>query len=179
MKHYTDDDLIDYLHGELAETDDVRVHVHLAQCTDCRSRYEAEASLGDMLRSSALAEEREFPASIRAQVYASVRAAKPTLLERIRAVISPLVAVPLAAALALLMYLGVPVLRGSHATAPPTVSALYYLEEHAAQGQETPLADHLNTNATLATQPAPSLANAPLIDAADAATLDDVVATRK
>ncbi len=179
MKHYTDDELTDYLHDELGEAADARVHGHLAECTDCRSRYEAEAGLSDMLRSSALAEERDFPAMIRAQVWASIRAAEPTPLERLRAFISPIVAVPLAVALALVMYLGVPVLRGSHATQAPTVSATYYLEEHAAGGQENPLADRGNADSTLAAQPAVDLGSSPLIAAADAATLDDVVAARK
>ena len=178
MKHYTDDDLVDYLHGELSDAQDVLVHAHLAQCTDCRLRCDAEAGLSDVLRSSFLGQEREMPAMIRAQVWAALDAARPTPLERLRAFLTPVVAVPLAAALAFLMYLGVPVLRGEHATGPVTVSALYYLEQHAAVGQENPLADHMSANASLAVQPA-APGSSPLIDAADAATLDDVVAARE
>jgi predicted anti-sigma-YlaC factor YlaD len=179
MKHITDDDLIDYLHHGLADDRaDARVHAHLALCGDCRERYDAEAAVGEMLRASALAEEREFPSIVKAHVWAAIRSAEPTLLERIRAVVSPVLAVPLAAALALLLYFGVPVIRGDRATSSPTVAAAYYFEEHAAAGIENPLADHVSTNATLAFGSAAG-SSAPLIDAADAATLDDVAASRE
>jgi hypothetical protein len=115
---------------------------------------------------------------IRANVWAAIRAAQPTPLERFRAFINPLVAVPVAATLALLTYLSVPVIRGDRATAP-TVAAAYYFEEHAAEGLENPLADHVNTNATLAFGRTSAAASSPLIDAADAATLDDVAASRE
>jgi predicted anti-sigma-YlaC factor YlaD len=178
MNHFTDDDLIDYLHREVADEVDARIHAHLAHCSDCSARYDNEAAVGELLRASALAEERAFPPMIRANVWAAIRAARPTPLERIRAFISPVVAVPLAAALALLMYFSVPIVRGDRATAP-TVAAAYYFEEHAAQGLENPLADHVNTNATLALGTSASLASSPLIDAADAATLDDLAATQE
>jgi predicted anti-sigma-YlaC factor YlaD len=180
MNHYTDDDLIDYLHGEVSDEVDARVHAHLARCGDCSARFDAQARLGEMLRASALAQERPFPPMIRAHVWASIRAAEPTPLERIRAFINPLVAVPVAAAFALLMYLSVPIVRGDRATAP-TVAAAYYFEEHAAEGLENPLADHVNTNATLAFGQTSTVAAAssPLIDAADAATLDDLAASRE
>ena len=179
MNHFTDDDLIDYLHSEVTDAVDVRIHAHLAECRDCSARYDAEAALGDMLRASALAEERELPALIKAQVWAAIRAAEPTFLERVRAFVSPALAVPLAAALALLMYFGIPVIRGDRATSSPTVAAAYYFEEHAAVGLENPLADHVNTNATLALGRTSAGASAPLIDAADAATLDDIAVSRE
>ena len=181
MNHYTDDDLIDYLHGEVSDEVDARIHAHLALCGDCSMRYDAEAGVGEMLRASALAAERPFPPMIRAHVWATIRAAEPTLLERVRALINPLVAVPTAAALALLMYFSVPIVRGDRATAP-TVAAAYYFEEHAAAGLENPLADHVNTNATLAfghSGTSARAASSPLIDAADAATLDDLAASRE
>jgi predicted anti-sigma-YlaC factor YlaD len=179
MNHFTDDDLIDYLHNEVTDAVDVRMHAHLAQCRDCSARYDAEAAVSEMLRASVLAEEREFPALITAQVWAAIRVAEPTFLERVRAFVSPALAVPLVAALALLMYFAVPIMRGDHATSSPTVAAAYYFEEHAAAGLENPLADHVNTNATLALGRSTAGASAPLIDAADAATLDDVAASRQ
>jgi len=179
MNHYTDDNLIDYLHGEVSDEVDARMHAHLAHCSDCSARYDAEAGVGEVLRASALAQERPFPPMIRAYVWATIRAAEPTPLERIRAFINPLVAVPLAAALALLMYFSVPIVRGDRATAP-TVAAAYYFEEHAAEGLENPLADHVNTNATLAFGHAGiGAASSPLIAAAGAATLDDLAASRE
>ena len=99
MNHITDEDLIDYLHHGLDDDRaDARVHEHLALCGYCTERYDAEAALGEMLRASALAEEREMPSIVKARVWAAVRAMEPTLLERIRAVVSPALAVPLAAA---------------------------------------------------------------------------------
>lgn len=177
MKHYTTDDLIDYLHGELAAAADARIHAHLAECADCRALYEAEAALGDMLRAAARADEREFPSIVKARVWEAVRNEEPTALERLRAIFRPVVAVPLAAALALVAYFGVPAVRGTNvATGAPTVAAAYYLEEHAAEGQENPLADHTNVHATFAAERSATPTTAPLIDAADAATLSgDIV----
>jgi predicted anti-sigma-YlaC factor YlaD len=179
MNHFTDDDLIDYLHNEVTDAVDAKIHAHLGVCRYCRDRYDAEASVGEMLRSSSLAVEREFPSIIKAGVWAAIRSAEPTFLERVRAFVSPALAVPLAVTVALLLYLGVPIVRGDRATASPTVAAAYYFEEHAAEGLENPLADHVNTTATLALGRAAAGSNAPLIDAAQAATLDDVAAARE
>jgi predicted anti-sigma-YlaC factor YlaD len=179
MNHITDDDLLDYLHHGLPDAADARIHDHLAVCGGCRSRFDAEAALGELLRASALAQEREFPSIIKAHVWGAIRAAEPTPIERLRAFMSPALAAPLAVAAALLLYLGVPVIRGEHATGSPTVAAAYYFEEHAAEGLENPLADHVNTASPLALEHAASAASAPLIDAADAATLDDVAAARE
>jgi hypothetical protein len=89
------------------------------------------------------------------------------------------VAVPLAAMLALLLYLGIPVIRAENAAGQPSVAAAYYFEEHAAEAQENPLADHVNPNASLADATPGAGSGSALIDAADAATLDDVVASRE
>jgi anti-sigma factor RsiW len=179
MKHFTNDELIDYLHNEVSDAVDARIHAHLAQCRDCSARYEAEATAREALRAAARASELELPSIVKAGVWAAIRAAEPTLLERVRAFISPALAVPLAAGLALLMYFGVPVIRANHAGASPTVAAAYYFEEHAAEGLENPLADHVNTNATLALGRTTAGASSSLIDAANAATLDDVAASRE
>jgi predicted anti-sigma-YlaC factor YlaD len=177
MNHITDDDLIDYLHRECADSADARIHAHLIGCRDCRERHDAEAALGDALRAFAHDDERELPAGVRAEVWAAIRGAQPSFAERLTTWLRPAFALPVAAVIAVLLFLGVPIVRADHAAESPTVAAAYYLEEHAAEALETPLADRVNTNATLALESAPSSATAPLIDAADAATLDDVVAT--
>jgi anti-sigma factor RsiW len=179
MNHCTNDELIDYLHHEVSDGADARIHAHLGRCPDCSARLDAEAALGDMLRAAALADEREFPSIVKAQVWAAIRNAEATPFERLRAFISPAFAVPAAAALALLVYLGVPILRAEHGAGSPTVAAAYYFEEHAAEGLENPLADHVNANTSLALGRATAGATSPLIDAADAATLDDVAASRE
>jgi hypothetical protein len=181
MNHFTDDDLIDYLHHEVSDAVDARIHAHLAICGYCSDRCDAESAVGEMLRSSALAVEREFPSLVSANVWAAIHATEPSWLDRVRAVFSPILAVPVAAAFALLLYFGIPVVRGDYGAASPTVAAAYYFEEHAAEGLENPLADHLPTSTTLAAgrAVAGSVAGSPLIDAADAATLDDVAASRE
>ncbi|MFN2460316.1 MAG: anti-sigma factor [Candidatus Velthaea sp.] len=171
MKHYTDEKLIDYIHGELGAAEDARVYAHLAECDACRARHETEAALGEQLRAIARSEEREFPSLIKAHVWAAIRDREPSFLERLQAFARPAIVVPVAAALAVAAYLGAPIVRNGNAT--PTVAAAYYLDEHAAAGQVNPLADHTNVNATFAERN-PAGASAPLIDAADAATLDDV-----
>jgi hypothetical protein len=178
MNHITDDDLIDYLHHECDDATDARIHGHLVRCRDCRDRRDAEVMVGDLLRSSALAAERELPSLVKAGVWAAIRTAPPTFAERFRTFLSPALALPVAAVLAVAMYLGVPVLRAEHASSP-TVAAAYYFEEHAAEGLENPLADHVNTNASLAFGRSSAASSSSLIDAADAATLDDVVASRQ
>ncbi|GAC1410360.1 MAG: hypothetical protein NVSMB64_19470 [Candidatus Velthaea sp.] len=171
MNHYTEDILIDYIHGEVSPAEDVRIHAHLAACDACRITYDAQAAIGDLLRASARAEEREFPSLIKARVWEAVRAEQPAFADRVRALLRPVFVLPAAAALAIAAYLGVPALHtiGAHGT--PTVAAAFYLEEHAAEGQQNPLADHTNVNATFAVERNAVATTTPLIDAADAATL--------
>jgi predicted anti-sigma-YlaC factor YlaD len=173
MKHYTNEILIDYLHGELPAAEDARLYAHLAICDDCRSRHDAEASLGEMLRAAARSDEREFPSLIKAKVWVAIRNAEPTFADRLRAFLRPAIAAPLVAMLALFAYFGVPIIRGG--AGAPSVGIAYYLDEHTAEAQENPLADHTNVNATFAVERSQAPATAPLIDAADAATLDDDV----
>jgi predicted anti-sigma-YlaC factor YlaD len=171
MKHYTEDILIDYIHGELPGGEDVLVHAHLAACDDCRALHDAEAAFGDMLRASASSQELEFPSIIKARVWAAIRDAEPTFADRLRSFLRPAIAAPVVAALAIAVYLGAPILHSG--IGAPSVGVAYYLEEHAAEAQENPLADHTNVNASIALDRANAPATAPLIDAADAATLDD------
>jgi predicted anti-sigma-YlaC factor YlaD len=178
MKHITDDDLIDYLHHECTDALDARIHEHLGLCRDCRDRADAEARVGDWLRATAVTDERDFPSLIKANVWAEIHAAEPTLLDRVRRFMGPALALPVAAAIAVMMYFGVPIIR-ANGVPTPTVAAAYYFEEHAAEGLENPLADHVTSSATLAFETAPMGQRSPLIDAADAATLDDVAAARR
>jgi hypothetical protein len=166
--HADDALLIDYLHGELAPAEDARLHAHLAACDDCRARYDEEAALGDLLRAEA-GGELAFPATIKAGVWAAIRAQEPTLGDRLRALLRPVVAVPLAAVAAVGLYLGVPLVRPG--AGGPAVAAAYYFDEHQAEGQENPLADR-QANLLEPADRGASVAGAPLVDAAGAATLD-------
>jgi predicted anti-sigma-YlaC factor YlaD len=139
--HYTADILDDYLHGELGPERDATIHAHLERCSPCSALYDEAASVRDMLRASAIAQEREFPSIIKARVWEAVRNAPPalTFADRLRALWRPMIALPVAAAIAVFAYMGVPAVHGSNA--PAGVAATYLLEEHAALASENPLAD--------------------------------------
>jgi predicted anti-sigma-YlaC factor YlaD len=137
--HYTNDDFIDYLHGELAPAADARLHEHLLACEACRGAYESEARLGDWLRRAARDDERDLPPMVKARVWEAVRTQRPSLADRLRAALRPALALPLGVSVTALVFVVYPAV---HQEAPPTVAASYYLDEHAAEGQATPLADH-------------------------------------
>jgi len=139
--HYNDDTLEDYLHGELGPERDATIHAHLETCAPCRARYEDIASLRDLLRSSARAAELEFPSIIKARVWEAVRSAPAplTLADRLRSFWRPMIAVPVAAAIAVFANMGIPAVHGT--SGPAGVAATYLLEEHAALASDNPLAD--------------------------------------
>jgi anti-sigma factor RsiW len=140
-EHPNKENLIDYLHGELPAEDDARMLVHLRTCEDCARRYEEEAQLSEMLRRYAHASEREMPvgmlASIRAQIE---RETRPSWQERLALLLRPVVAVPVAAALAVGIYLGFD--AAHHSGAPKTaIDAAYYLNDHAAIARILPFGE--------------------------------------
>jgi anti-sigma factor RsiW len=138
--HYDLETIDDYLHGELDEARDAAVHAHLETCATCRARYDETASVRDWLRAAAEAEARDFPSLIKAQVWDTVRAAKPGPLAFLRGGWRPWLAVPVAAALAFAAYVELPAF---HAAPPPAgVAASDLLLEHAAHMADNPLADH-------------------------------------
>jgi predicted anti-sigma-YlaC factor YlaD len=167
--HYDQDLLTDYLHGALDPATDAAVFAHLEACAECRAARDAEAAIGDALRTAARAEELELPAMVRARVWEAVRRQKPTLLDRLRSPWGPAIAVPIAAAVALAAYFGTPVLRG--AGTPPGIAASYYLDQHNAQATQNPLGPTVGP-AVYTTDGAAST-TASYIDTADAATLDN------
>ena len=139
--HYNADTLDDYLHGALGPERDATIHAHLEGCAPCRTLFDEAATVRDWLRNAARAEEREFPSMIRARVWEAVRnAPQPaSFADRLRALWRPMIAVPVAAAVAVFVYAGVP---GIHGNAQPAgVAATYLLEEHAALASDNPLAD--------------------------------------
>jgi predicted anti-sigma-YlaC factor YlaD len=136
--HYTIEILEDYLHGALGPERDAEIHAHLEGCPNCRGLYDEAARVRDWLRAAARAEEREFPSPIKAHVWEAIRNARPTFIDRVRAAFRPLVAIPVAAALVLFAYLGIPAIHGGQ---PAGLAASYLLEEHAAVASENPLSD--------------------------------------
>jgi predicted anti-sigma-YlaC factor YlaD len=135
--HYNADILDDYLHGALGDERDAVIHAHLEGCADCRALYDESVSVRDWIQAAARAEELEFPSMIKARVWEAVRNQQPSFADRLRAVWRPMVAVPIAAAIAVFAYVGLPI-HGAHANG---VAATYLLEEHAALASDNPLAD--------------------------------------
>lgn len=168
--HLSPDEILDYLHDELAPAEDAVVFEHLAQCPACRAQHEAEAQIGNALR-SAFGEERELPPSIKAAVWEAIR--KPRISPW-STLLRPLVAATMAAAVAAGAYIAV--LSASAPKAPQlAVDARYYFALHsAATRQENPLADHSAPiiNAVTASEggTTPSLQ---IIEAGDAPAFDD------
>lgn len=139
IEHLSTDQLVDFVHGELGPQDDVLAHAHLTSCPACRAEADAERTLVEYLRAAAVAEEREMPSTINAAIWAQVRAAKPGPLAALAAFFRPAIALPLAALLLIGGYFASPL---AHRGAPPTIAASYYLQAHAAQSAQNPLAEH-------------------------------------
>ncbi len=167
--HYDRDILIDYLHGGLEPETDAAVFAHLETCSACDAVHGEEAALGEVLRTAARAEELEFPSLVKARVWDALRHQKPSWLERLRPW-GPRLAVPVAAAIALVAYIGTPAWR--NANQPIGVAAAFYLDEHNAAIQQNPFGPGAAPAVYTDSQDRSSSAAA-YIDTADAATLDD------
>ena len=143
MQHLTNDILLDYIHGELPPSRDAEVYAHIDSCPACRSEYEAEVAIGEVLRSNAALQERELPSSVKAEIWQRVRAAKPSPWSRFAGWFRPAVAIPAAAAIALAAYFGTAYV-GPHGA--PSIEASYYLQDHAAMNSTIPFSDHTSAN---------------------------------
>jgi hypothetical protein len=109
---------------------------------------------------------------VKARVWDAVRHERPPLAQRVFAGWGARIAVPVAAALALGIYFGVPGIRGTGA-ATPGLSAVYYLSEHEAESQLNPLGAGVRPAVYTSEPSQPAAAAASYIDTADAATIDD------
>ena len=172
--HYDRETLLDYLHGALTPRADAAVFAHLASCSACNALYDEEASLGELLRNAARGEELELPSLVKARVWDAVRHETPSWAQRLRTSWGPRIAVPIAAALAIALYV-VPFGR-NHQPVVAGVNATYFLDEHNAQTQQSPFGPGASPAVyTAETQDRsnPASSAASYIDTADAATLDD------
>jgi anti-sigma factor RsiW len=143
MQHLTNDQLLDYVHGELTPADDASVYAHIEQCEPCRAEYESEVALGEMLRAHAAREERELPSAVKAEIWERVRSGKPSAWSRAFGWMRPAIAVPVAAAIAVAAYFGTTHLGPQGA---PAIEAAYYLQDHAAMNSTIPFSDHTSAN---------------------------------
>lgn len=136
--HPTIDRLVDYAHGELPPREDAAIHAHLRECPQCADAYADELSLKEALREHARAQERELPPGLSTAIFANARSSSQVAWHlRMRGWWRPLAALPVAAAIALLIHLELP---GSTPHANRVASdANYYLENHAALSATTPL----------------------------------------
>jgi anti-sigma factor RsiW len=170
--HYSADILDDYLSGELEPEHDAAVHTHLETCPDCRALHEQAAAVRDWMRMAAKAEERDFPASIKARVWTEIRST-PSPLARLRTFWRPVLAVPVGAAIAAGLAFGY---FAQHPAAPLRVAATYYLHAHNVQAAANPLADR-STSAAATVLAADPSATLPLVEAADVTSGDSGSAT--
>jgi anti-sigma factor RsiW len=129
--------LVDYERGELDAARDAAMHEHLQACDACRAEYQADLAMVDSLRSWSA--DREFPASILAGVRQAMYAERaPTFMERLRAVMRPAVAAPMAAAV--LIAVGYAGYHRAH-TPQPTLTGMDFVREHFAQTASLPSSD--------------------------------------
>ena len=129
--------LVDFERGELDAARDATVHEHLQACGDCRALWQADLALVDGLR--AWSAERDFPPSILAGVRQAMYAERPpTFAERLRAILRPAIAAPVAAALLVAV-----VYTGYHRlNAPqPTLTGMDFVREHVALTAALPSSD--------------------------------------
>ena len=146
MIHLTNEELIDYMHGELPPARDAAVYEHMESCKECRAAYDAEIAITELLRSNAREEEVEMPATLKAEIWSRVRSAQPSVWSRLAQWFRPAVAVPVAAAIALAAYFGTSYLGPQGA---PAIEAGYYLQDHAALNGTVPFNDHSGAPADL------------------------------
>ncbi|MDQ6930559.1 MAG: zf-HC2 domain-containing protein [Candidatus Eremiobacteraeota bacterium] len=142
MQHPTTEQLIDYVHGALPPEADAQLFAHLDDCTICRSEYAAEIALTELLRTQAASEERELPPMLKASIWQAIRKSEPSTIERLRAWLRPAYAIPVAVALLAGAFFAPAYLHGSHANAPESIEAAYYLQDHAAMNGAVPFGDH-------------------------------------
>jgi anti-sigma factor RsiW len=135
--HPSQEQLIDYLHRELAPGEDAALLLHLESCASCSQRYQDEASLSESLRGFARASERELPAGVRASIWSAIESSQrtPTWSDRLRSWLRPVVAIPVAAAFVVVALTGY---ESSLHRGGPTIDAAYYLDDHAALTSAVP-----------------------------------------
>ncbi|MBV8196817.1 MAG: zf-HC2 domain-containing protein [Candidatus Eremiobacteraeota bacterium] len=141
QQHASLDQLVDYIHGELAPAEDASVHSHLAECAQCAQAYDREVSLTSRLREIARSQERELPegyaSAIRRASAAEAPRAWPWQMPRL---LRPLVAVPAALVVAAVLYFGITTSHTGFSGAQ-RIDALSYVHHHTAVTAAAPFSD--------------------------------------
>lgn len=131
--------LVDFERGELDAARDAAMHAHLASCPACHHAWEADLGMVDAIRVAL--PERDFPTSILAGVRQAMyaeSAPQPSFLERLRVILRPVVAAPIAAAL---IVGGFFVTHRTHETSQANMSGIDFVREHVAQTADMPSSD--------------------------------------
>ena len=133
--HLTQEQLIDYLHGELPAGDDAYALFHLEACPACRAEYQIQAALTESIRAYARATERELPGAVRGAIWNAIDAQRPSLADRLRRLLRPATGFAAAAVAGAVIFVG----YGTIAHRSPTaIDAIYYLDDHAALTNTVP-----------------------------------------
>ena len=137
-QHASLDQLVDYIHGELAPADDAFVHAHLSECSECARAYDREVSLTARLREVAQAQERELPDSCVRAIRAAAQAPARPSLWHMPQLLRPLAAIPAALIVAAVLYVG---LAHRGAATAHAIDALSYVHHHTAVTAAAPFSD--------------------------------------
>lgn len=138
-QHVTEEQLIDYLHGELAPGTDAALLLHLEGCGDCRARYDGQARLSEVLHAHARATERDLPLGFEARIRAAAESSDPARAGRgFPGWLRPALAIPFAAVFVIATLLSYE-LSAHHGTT--TIDAAFYLDDHAALTSRVPFGE--------------------------------------
>jgi len=131
--------IVEYLHGELSPAEDAAIYAHLASCPECDGKRTEELAITEALRGYAHATERDMPPGLATRIRSVAMQAQHGAWERFVAGFRPVVMVPVAAALAVAIYIGYD--SWHHAAAPTSIQAASYVNNHAAMAASAPFGD--------------------------------------
>ncbi len=137
--HPSIEQIVDHLHGELPAAEDAAMHAHLAGCRSCEQRRAEELALTEQLRAYAVARERDLPPSLVTKIRDALEPRRTwDPVEWLRSGLRPILILPAAAAIALIVYAG---FAWRVKTGPTAIEAAYYVDQHAAMATIAPFAD--------------------------------------
>jgi hypothetical protein len=114
---------------------------HLATCTTCHALCDEQTQLTESLHTYGTLTERELPAGVVARIWDAVETPNaPTFIEALAAWFRPVVALPIAAVLALALYVGIAHPRFTGAGVA-VIDAAYYIDDHAALTGTVPFSE--------------------------------------
>jgi anti-sigma factor RsiW len=137
--HPSIEHIVEFLHGELSPAEDAAIHAHLAACPDCDAKRTEELAITETIRAYASAAERELPPGLATRIRSAAAQPQPGAWQRFLAGFRPVVMVPVAAVVAVAIYIGYDALH--RASSPTRIQAAYYANTHVAMAANTPFGD--------------------------------------